>query len=105
VESVHDKIGLPVVYDELHHQFTDRGLSYREALEEAVDTWPDNVRPIIHYSEPRRLHEADPSVSPRNHSDFVAGPIHTFGSEVDVMIEAKMKEQAVLQYRQQHRAR
>ena len=103
VESVHDEIGMPVVYDALHHQFSDRGLTGREALEAAVSTWPDDVRPIIHYSESRRLHEADPSVSPRNHSDYVAGPIHTFGREVDVMIEAKMKEQAVMQYRQQHR--
>ena len=102
VESVHDEIGMPVVYDALHHQFSDRGLTGWEALELAVDTWPDGVRPIIHYSEPRRLHEADPSVSPRNHSDFVAGPIHTHGHGVDVMIEAKMKEQAVMQYRQQH---
>jgi len=103
VESVHDEIGMPVVYDALHHQFSDRGLTGREALEAAVSTWPDDVRPIIHYSESRRLHEADPSVSPRNHSDYVQGPIHTFGREVDVMIEAKMKEQAVMQYRQQHR--
>ncbi|MFO7832780.1 MAG: UV DNA damage repair endonuclease UvsE [Halohasta sp.] len=105
VESVHDEIGMPVVYDALHHQFTDRGLTGREALELAVDTWPDDVRPIIHYSESRRLHEADPSVSPRNHSDYVQGPIDTDGHAVDVMIEAKMKEQAVLQYRQQHQRR
>ncbi|WP_253737692.1 UV DNA damage repair endonuclease UvsE [Halohasta salina] len=103
VESVHDEIGMPVVYDALHHQFTDRGLTGREALEAAVDTWPGDVRPIVHYSEPRRLHEADSSISPRNHSDYVAGPIDTYGREVDVMIEAKMKERAVLQYRQQQR--
>ncbi len=99
VESVHDKIGLPVVYDELHHQFTDRGLTYREALELAADTWPDGIRPIIHYSEARRLHEADPSIAPQNHADFIQGPIQLFGNTVDVMIEAKMKEQAVLRYR------
>ena len=103
IESVHDEIGLPIVYDGLHHQFTDRGLSYREALEQAVETWPNDVRPIIHYSEPRRLHEADPSVSPRNHSDYVQGPIHLHGNTVDVMIEAKMKEQAVMRYRRRLR--
>ncbi|MFO8034930.1 MAG: UV DNA damage repair endonuclease UvsE [Candidatus Bipolaricaulota bacterium] len=102
VESVHDEIGIPVVYDELHHQFSDRRLSYREALEAATETWPDGIRPIIHYSESRRLHEGDSSVSPRNHSDFVQGPIQLFGNTVDVMIEAKMKEQALLQYRQTH---
>jgi len=102
VESVHDEIGMPVVYDALHHQFTDRGLTGQDALEQVVETWPDEIRPIIHYSESRRLHEADPSISPRNHSDYVAGPIQTGNPEVDVMIEAKMKEQAVLRYRDQH---
>jgi len=99
VSSVYEEIGMPVVYDELHHQFTDRGLSYKQALEMAVDTW-DDARPIVHYSEPRRLHEADPSISPRNHSDYVTGPIRTYGETVDVMIEAKMKERAVLEYRE-----
>ena len=102
VDSVYDEVGIPVVYDELHHQFSDRGLSYQEALEAAGETWPDDVRPVIHYSEPRRLHEADSSVSPRNHSDFIQGPIQLFGNQVDVMIEAKMKEQALLQYRERH---
>jgi len=102
VDSVHDEIGIPVVYDELHHQFTDRGLRYQDALETAIETWPDDVQPIIHYSESRRLHESDSSVSPRNHSDFIQGPIQLFGNRVDVMIEAKMKEQALLQYRQTH---
>jgi len=101
VESVHDEIGIPVVYDELHHQFTDRGLTREEALEMAAETWPADVRPIIHYSESRRLHEADPSVSPRHHSDYIAGPIQTNGQDVAVMIEAKMKELALLAYRQQ----
>ena len=101
VESVYDEIEIPVVYDELHHQFSDRGLTYREALELAAGTWPDGVRPIIHYSESRRLHEADATVDPRNHADYIAGPIQLFGDTVDVMIEAKMKEQAVLRYRTQ----
>jgi UV DNA damage endonuclease len=103
VDAVHDEIGTPVVYDDLHHQFTDRGLTSQEALEMAVDTWSEGIRPIMHYSESRRLHEADPSVSPRNHSDYVAGPIRTHRQDVDVMIEAKMKEQAVLAYRNANR--
>ena len=102
VESVHAVCGIPVVYDELHHQFTDRGLTRMEALELAAETWPTDVRPIIHYSESRRLHEADPSVSPQHHSDYVDGPIRTAGREIDVMIEAKQKELALLQYREQH---
>jgi len=104
VESVHDEIGIPIVYDELHHQFTDRGLTRGEALEMAADTWPDDVRPIVHYSESRRLHEADSTVNPRNHSDYVSGPIRSDGRDIDVMIEAKEKELALLEYRNNHSA-
>jgi UV DNA damage endonuclease len=104
VHRVHTETGIPVVYDELHHQFTDRGLTRREALTRATETWePCGVRPVIHYSESRRLHEADPSLRPQSHSDYVAGPIRTWGSDADVMIEAKAKEQAVLAYRRDER--
>ena len=102
VEAVYDEVGIPVVYDQLHHQFTDRGETYREALTTAAETWPDGVRPIIHYSEPRRLHESDPDIAPQNHADYIADPIDLFDTAVDVMIEAKMKEQALQRYRQQH---
>lgn len=97
VDSVHAEIGIPVVYDELHHQFTDRGLTGEEALRLATSTWDE--KPIVHYSESRRLHTGDTSLRPQSHSDYVAGPIRTYGTDADVMIEAKMKEKAVLDYR------
>ena len=97
IDAVHDRIGIPVTYDDLHHQFTSRGLTRREALTNAAETW--ETTPIIHYSEPRQLHQADSSIRPQNHSDYVAGPIRTYGTDADVMLEAKAKEQAVLQYR------
>jgi UV DNA damage endonuclease len=97
IDAVHDRIGIPITYDELHHQFTSRGLTRREALTRAAETW--ETTPIIHYSEPRQLHQADPSIRAQNHSDYVVGPIRTYGTNADVMLEAKAKEQAVLQYR------
>ena len=97
IEAVHDRIGVPITYDDLHHQFTSRGLTRREALTRAAATW--ETTPIVHYSESRRLHRADPSIRPQNHSDYVAGPIRTYGTDADVMLEAKAKERAVLRYR------
>ncbi|PSP73899.1 UV DNA damage repair endonuclease UvsE [Halobacteriales archaeon QS_3_64_16] len=100
VEEVHSEIGIPVVYDELHHQFTDRGLTREEALTRATATWADSEAcPVVHYSESRRLHESDPSLRPQAHSDYVAGPIRTWESGADVMVEAKAKERALLAYR------
>ena len=97
IDAVHDRIGIPVTYDDLHHQFTSRGLTRREALVHAAETW--ETTPIIHYSEPRRLHQADPSIPAQAHSDYVRGPIRTYGTDADVMLEAKQKELAVLRYR------
>jgi UV DNA damage endonuclease len=97
IDAVYDRIEIPVTYDDLHHQFTSRGLTRREALLRAAATW--ETTPIIHYSEPRQLHQADPSIRPQNHSDYVTGPIRIYGTDADVMIEAKAKEQALLQYR------
>ena len=67
VDAVYDRIGIPVTYDDLHHQFTSRGLTRREALLRAATTW--ETTPIVHYSEPRQLHQADPSIRAQNHSD------------------------------------
>ncbi|MFH5800479.1 UV DNA damage repair endonuclease UvsE [Haladaptatus sp. CMAA 1911] len=98
VDAVYDCIEIPITYDDLHHQFTSRGLTRREAFTCATDTW--ETTPIIHYSESRQLHEADPSIRSQNHSDYVEGPIRTYGTGADVMIEAKQKELAVLRYQE-----
>lgn len=49
----------------------------------------------MHWSESQRGRK------PHAHSDFVRGPIHLYGLEgdVDVMIEAKCKERALIHYR------
>lgn len=97
-ELIHKKIGIPIVHDFHHHTFCSGGLTQREALGLAVSTW-DGVRPVTHYSESRSIEKEDPSIKDNAHSDFVDGPIHTYGFDVDVMIEAKMKERALIQVR------
>ncbi|WP_224448172.1 UV DNA damage repair endonuclease UvsE [Haloprofundus salilacus] len=101
-DDVADETGIPVTYDELHHQFAPRGLTRRDAARLAADTW--ETTPIFHYSESRRLYETGSTVRPQNHSDYVRGPIRTYGTGADVMIEAKMKERALLRYRERRAA-
>jgi len=99
IESVHDQIGIPIVYDRLHHKFTGQNLSHKEAVIAAAETW--DQRPIIHYSESRQEH-GDEDARPQSHSDYVDGLIETYGSDADVMIEAKKKKKAVLRYREKN---
>ena len=94
VEAVGD--GVPVVFDYHHHQFTDRGLTYREAFERARSTWGD-IRPVAHYSEPARLYGTDSR--PQAHADDVASVPAWLREGADVMLEAGEKERALLDLR------
>jgi UV DNA damage endonuclease len=96
---IHSKVGVPIVFDFHHHTFCTGDLSAHDALELAVSTWPKGIRPATHYSESKALHESNDKLNPRAHSDYITGVIDTFEFDVDVMIEAKAKELALLQYR------
>jgi len=96
---IHNRIGIPIVFDYHHHKFNTGGLTEREALELAMTTWPDGIVPVVHYSESKALHEDNPKIKPQAHSDFISDTIRTYGNEVDVMVESKMKELTIMDYR------
>ena len=97
-ELIHQKVGIPIVFDYHHHTFCDGGMTQKEALELAISTWPEGVRPVVHYSESKSLHESNDKLNPRAHSDYVTNFIDTHGFDIDIMIEAKAKELALLNY-------
>tara|TARA_R110000851_G_scaffold8075_2_gene31061 strand:- start:965 stop:1885 length:921 start_codon:yes stop_codon:yes gene_type:complete len=101
-ENVYKVIGIPVVFDYHHHKFCTGDLSEQEALELAMSTWPTDVVPVVHYSESKSLEYEDPKIRPQAHSDYVLDYIDTYGNEVDIMVEAKAKELAVLRYKKIH---
>lgn len=95
---IHERIGIPIVFDYHHHKFNTGGLTEEEALKLAVSTWGD-IKPVVHYSESKSLHENNDSIKPQAHSDYISEAINTYGLDVDVMIEAKAKELTLLEYR------
>jgi UV DNA damage endonuclease len=97
-EGVSDIIGCPVMFDYHHHWCYEDPMPVQEAFELARSTWPEGIRQCTHYSSCRKLHE-DSSVMNRAHADYIYEPIPTFGYEVDVELEAKAKELAVLKYK------
>jgi UV DNA damage endonuclease len=117
VLELSERIGRPVVWDILHHHCNDPdGIPDREALELALGTWPEGVRPKIHYSSPRTAMEERKGkyVLPqlRAHADMVdpIGFEHFVtetarGLDLDVMLEAKGKDLALLRLREQLAAR
>ena len=95
---IHERIGIPIVFDYHHHKFNTGGLLEKEALELAISTWPKGVKPIVHYSESKRLHEGNTSIKEQAHSDYINELPDLYNNNVDVMVEAKAKELSILPF-------
>jgi len=97
-EGVYKRIGIPIVFDYHHHMLHPGGQTEQEALELALSTWGD-IKPVVHYAESRCVEHNNPKIKPQAHSDMIRNPFDDYGNEFDVMIEAKHKELALLEYR------
>ena len=96
-EGVYKVIGIPIVFDYHHHRFCTGDLSEQEALELAISTW-GNIVPVVHYSESRNIEQEDDKIRPQAHSDYIIDKFDTYDNTIDIMVEAKFKELAVLKY-------
>ncbi len=95
---IHNKIKTPIVFDYHHHTFCTGDMSEEEALKLAVTTWPEGITPVVHYSESKALHENNMKEKPQAHSDYINSLPNTYGLDVDIMVEAKAKELAILPF-------
>ncbi|MBA2725539.1 MAG: UV DNA damage repair endonuclease UvsE [Actinobacteria bacterium] len=125
VLEVSSDTGCPVVWDVLHHHCYDPDrVPDDEALSLAIETWPSGVQPKMHYSTPRTTLEIrekkvgrktikTPVAPPlRAHADMIDPVAFEWfllnvkkGHDIDVMLEAKAKDLALLELRRQLRAR
>ena len=122
VLALADRSGLRVVWDALHHRCHDPDrIPSDEALRLALATWKGGgAVPKVHYSSPRTAVEERRSkrgrrserrwllpplrahadlIDPISFEAFLSGP--AAGHEVDVMLEAKAKDLALIRLRQQ----
>jgi len=95
---IHEKTGIPIVFDYHHHQFCTGGMSEEEALKLAATTWPKDIRQEVHYSESKALHENNQKEKPQAHSYLINALPNTYGLDLDIMVEAKGKELAILPF-------
>jgi UV DNA damage endonuclease len=118
VEGLARAIGRPVVLDVMHHHINDPvGVPDDEAVALAFATWPQGVRPKVHFSSPKtamaeedvarqrwpRLVAHADLIDPLAFEAWLAGPAAGAGP-FDVMLEARLKDLAVLHLRE-HLAR
>jgi len=101
-EGVHSKIGIPIVFDYYHHKFCTGDMSEQEALELAMKSWPTDIVPCCHYSESRRIEYNDETIKEQAHSDYCISKIDNYGHRLDIVMEAKMKEESVFNYKLLH---
>lgn len=128
VAWIHDHTGVSLIYDHLHHRcHNPEKTPAVEALALCLRSWPEGVRPKIHFSSPRTamriVERRHPTTGarvrllrpprPNEHADF----IHPFTfvafllsarqaglPDFDVMLEVRAKDLALLRLRQ-HLAR
>jgi len=67
-------------------------LSEQQALELAMSTWPKNIIPAVHYSE------SAIGKKPQAHSDYIQRIPETYDNNVDIMVEAKQKDLAIIKF-------
>lgn len=98
-DMVYQETGVPIVFDFHHHRLHNlhKDMNEQECAELAVSTWPKDIVPVMHWSESRREEKHDNSISTSAHSDLCHGPLpdYKLSRPVDLMIEAKNKEQAL----------
>ena len=99
---IHERIGIPIVFDYHHHIFNTGDLSEQSALELAMSTWPDGITPVVHYSSSKPKETGNPKDKPQAHADYILEEINNYGHDIDIMLECKAKELALLEYREQY---
>lgn len=95
--KIHEKTGIPVIFDRYHHQCNNSGDSISSAFEKFTKTWTrkDGI-PIIHYSDEHPT-KGKPSHSEHiNLSEFEQFIEETQKYDFDIMLEVKDKERSAL---------
>jgi UV DNA damage endonuclease len=121
VLAIHERTGVRLIFDVQHHWcLNPQGLELLPTLERFLRTWPDGVRPKVHFSSPRtemrevsrrsrKTGKKETVLLPplwTGHADFnhpfefIAFMRSAADLDFDVMLEAKAKDLALLRLRQ-----
>ena len=98
-ENVYKVTGVPIVFDSHHFSLGPQDAPYDESFDMAFDSWPSTIRPTCHHSNGKKEFEDPTTRSAAAHSDFYYKPFDSCGKSVDIMLEAKCKEKALMKYR------
>jgi UV DNA damage endonuclease len=94
-EMVHKVIGIPIVVDSLHYACHTDNMSWEDTLKLGLSTW--KTKPLCHHSSSKKLHE-DEKVILSAHADFLYESFDSCSFDVDIELECKQKDIALLKY-------
>lgn len=101
--AVAQSVGRPLVMD-LHHHRVLREDDWLPWLQQAVAAWGP-VRPKVHFSSPKDGHRSRYHADGIDPEDFAAFVSRVEGMALDVMLECKLKDLALLRLRRDLAAR
>jgi len=91
--SVHEKIGIPIVFDAFHHQCLNNGETLRQGLELSATTWKESDGvPMVDYSSQQRGQRPGSHAKTLNTTMFRNFLHEAKGLDFDMMLEIKDKE-------------
>jgi len=95
--DVHDRTGVPILFDTFHHECMNRGEHMRQALESAARTWSaaDGL-PMVDYSSQRQKGRKGAHTHGIDMGHFRRLLEEIRGIDCDVMLEIKDKETSAL---------
>lgn len=104
VLSICQRLEVPFVFDYHHYRCNNDGENYLDYMDKIFATWK-NIKPKIHFSSPKNNTKKDF----RSHSDYIncddfiifLEQIKKFNTDIDIMLEAKAKDEAIFRLMRQ----
>ena len=91
--SVHEKIGIPILFDAFHHQCLNNGETLRQGLQLSGSTWKESDGiPMVDYSSQQKGQRPGSHAKTLNKAIFKKFLLETKGLDFDLMLEIKDKE-------------
>lgn len=95
---LNEKLNVPIVLDYHHHFCNNDGINLYDCIEDIFNTWK-NINPKVHFSSPKNLTKKEI----RSHNDYIDSnkfiefveDIKHLDYDIDIMIEAKKKDEAL----------
>ena len=94
-DLLYSEIQIPITFDSHHHKFCSGNLTHEDAAKLAASTW-GNVPAGFHFSS--TINHESPDQMARAHADWIYEEITDWGTGAWIMVEAKLKERAILKY-------